>query len=203
MANSLNRLDYFCAVRCVCYFAVCGPESLPVSWRGASANTKRVRDAGFFGGVAGGGGRPRQLGRPARAEGRMSICIHCNGWNCTRCRPPTVDDVARLGGEQGPDAQDIEVARLRDELRTTKAHLPAAVTRPRHALAAHQTPGDAADGRAAGRGLRRHLSTRRRPRIPRGAACKEEAMSIDKELEPVWAETSALIGKIQRSRRRP
>lgn len=57
------------------------------------------------------------------------VCVHCNGWGCTHCGKAELAQVAKAGGEQGPDAHDLEVARLTRKLDEARAEVER-LTRP-------------------------------------------------------------------------
>jgi hypothetical protein len=42
-------------------------------------------------------------------------CLHCDGWGCTRCQPK------REAGEQGLNELELELVRLRNEVRRLAA----------------------------------------------------------------------------------
>ena len=48
----------------------------------------------------------------------MSSCIHCENWGCRRCKPPH-EVAASVGGEQGLDANELELIGLRNSLSRT------------------------------------------------------------------------------------
>lgn len=50
----------------------------------------------------------------------MSWCGRCDGWGCLKCMPEA-QRLERLGGEQGLDAEELELVRLRAEVRRLDA----------------------------------------------------------------------------------
>lgn len=43
------------------------------------------------------------------------ICLHCDGWACSRCRPPH-EVAASTGGEQGLSQEELEIVALRNRV---------------------------------------------------------------------------------------